>query len=82
LSFISNLEQSKIPSPNIKYIRGVNKIDDPILKDELEKTNQEIEKKTDQYLIDTIIWMKSEQSLFDILNNTEMTSRFISASKL
>lgn len=80
LSFIS--EQSNMPSPNIKYIRGVNNINDPILKEDLDKTNQEIEKKTDQYFVDTIIWMKSEQSLSGVLANTEMTSRLISASKL
>lgn len=72
-----------LESHDIKYIRAVNDIKDPVLKDDLDKTIQEVEKQATSLAIEIIIWKKFEkQSLSDVLNSTPNTSRMLPASML
>lgn len=69
--------------PDIKYIRAVNDIKDPVLKDNLDKTNREVEQQASSLAIETIIWKKFEKQTFsEALNNSHIATRIISASML
>lgn len=55
--------------PNIFYIRGVNRLNDPILKEDLDRTNQKVEEKASLFYVDVVLWKKFEnQTLADVLN--------------
>lgn len=70
-------------SPDIKYIRGVNDVKDPILKEDLDKTNEDVERQANMFSIETIIWKKFEnQSLSDVLNSSQIPSRTVPGSML
>lgn len=69
-------------SCEIKYIRCVNSIKDPILREDLDMTNQDVGNKTALFLVDTLLWKKWEQPLSDILSNNQIAARQISVSKL
>jgi hypothetical protein len=81
MSNVVGLEQTNEPV-DVKYIRGVNDIKEPILKDDLDKTNQAVEEKAEGFFVDTILWMKKEQSLSDVLRDQQVASKLISAAKL
>lgn len=62
--------QKSTESVDVKYIRGVNNINDPILKADLEQTNQQVEMKAASLAMETIIWEKyAKMSLSDALNS-------------
>lgn len=83
MSNVVSIEQAKEFEPlDIKYIRGVNNINDPILKEDLDKTNQTVEKKAAAFFVDTIIWMKQERSLSAVLSDQQVVSNQISATRL
>jgi len=83
ISNVLSIEQARASEPlNIKYIRCVNDIKDPILKEDTNQTNQKVEKTAEAFFVDTIIWNKWEQSLSDMLNNQQVVSRQMTASKL
>jgi hypothetical protein len=83
MSTVLSQEQAKESEPlDIKYIRCVNDVKDPILKEDLDKTNQEVEKKAEGFFVDTILWMKREQTLSDVLRGHQVASRMITATKL
>lgn len=77
-----NLEKDQASELDIKYIRCVNNIQDPILKEDLDKTNQAIEKKTAEFFVETILWMKQEQSLSDVLNHPQIPPKLIASLRL
>ena len=78
------LDQYRQPvSQDIKYVRGVNDIHDPVLKEDLDKTNNEVEKQATLLSIETLIWKKFEkQSLSDVLNSSSTTSKTLSPCML
>jgi len=47
-----------------------------------DKKNQEVEKKTEEFLVETILWLKHQQTLSDALHNRLATSTMIPVSKL
>jgi len=78
-----NLDQPIESEPvDIKYIRCINDVKDPILKADTDKKNQEVEKKTEEFLVETILWLKHQQTLSDALHNRLATSTMIPVSKL
>jgi glycerophosphoryl diester phosphodiesterase len=82
MSNVLSLEQVKETELEIKYIRSVNSINDPILKDDLDKTNHEVEIKAAGFFVDTILWMKNEKTLSDVLRDPQKASNQISVAKL
>jgi hypothetical protein len=82
-SMFNNNNDEPRELPDIKYIRAVNDIKDPVLKEDLDKTTQEVEKQASSLAIETIIWKKFEkQMLSEVLKNSHIASRIISASML
>ncbi|MBX3709538.1 MAG: hypothetical protein KIT56_10090 [Gammaproteobacteria bacterium] len=80
---VLSFEQAKESEPlDIKYIRCVNGINDLILKEDLDKTNQEVGKKAEGFFVDTILWMKNEKTLSDVLCDLQIESKKISVAKL
>lgn len=69
-------------TPTVLYLRGVNNVNDPVLKDELDKSNASVDNKVQEYLVDTILWMKDKQKLPDILREPMVVSKRIAAYKL
>lgn len=62
--------------PNILYIRGVNRLNDPILKEDLDRTNQKVEEKASLFYVDVVLWKKLEnQTLADVLNIQQRSLR-------
>lgn len=61
---------NQAPANSVLYIRRVNNINDPVLKTELDNTNADVDKTTQTFKVDTIIWMK-DQPLSEILGKTE-----------
>jgi|SRR5579883_1023398 len=83
MSNVVSREQTKELEPvDVKYIRGVNDIKDSLLKENFDKTNQAVEKKAEEFFVDTILWMKNEQPLSDVLRDQQVSSKLISAAKL
>ena len=84
MSAVFNIDQYRpLESQDIKYVRGVNDIKDLVLKEDLDKTIQEVEKQASSLSIETIIWKKFEkQSLTDVLSSTTIASKTLSASML
>ncbi|VVC75929.1 hypothetical protein AQUSIP_12300 [Aquicella siphonis] len=82
-SMLAGTGQTNTSDPlDIKYLRGVNNLKDPVLQADLDLTNQAVEEKADGFRVDTILWMKQEQSLSDIMRQHESPSRQIRAINL
>lgn len=83
MSNLLSFEHAKeAESIDIKYIRCVNGINDPILKDCLDKTNEEVEKNAAGFFVDTILWKKDEATLSEVLCNSQVESKKIVVAKL
>jgi len=65
-----------------KYIRRTNRVDDPILKEDLDRTNLAVESTAAKFAVDTILWNPNEKTLTEALLNTEMVSRQIAVAAL
>jgi hypothetical protein len=85
-SSMDDVFKSTTTASDIKYIRGVNKIDDPVLsviKTELDQTNQDIEQKAASLQVEVVIWKKWEkQSLLEALNTNDQSPRYLHAVNL
>lgn len=69
-------EQSDaLEEDNIKYIRGVNNINDPFFKSVSNETNTQTEQKAAGFKVDTLIWDKSvDKDLTAFFNNKNITA--------
>lgn len=81
---VFNIDKHRsIGSQDVKYIRSVNDIKDPILKEDTDKTNQEVEQQANSLSIETIIWKKFEKlSLSEVLHSSQIPSRVVPTSML
>lgn len=67
---------------DIKYIRAVNDLKDPVLKEDVDKTNEEVEKRVASFSIETIIWKKFEKQPFSDVLNRQVPVRKLQAAML
>lgn len=81
-ALMSSTQLSEPEPTDIKYVRGVNNIQDPVLREELDSVNKQLEMKAETFKVETIIWMKQEKSLSDVLSDEKPVSRPVTVNYL
>jgi hypothetical protein len=67
---------------DIKYICSNNRILEPTLKDDYQKTTQAAQETCTSFMVETIFWDKQHQSLQEVLLNPQLPQQAVAASRL